>query len=157
MLWADQEEYENVKGPGWIFAVGRNTHIDPEDILIDSGAAMSVCAEQRGLTQPKGRGTALVSATRHRFNTLGAAAMVLDCVGGPSVQSMFQVAPKNSGLQNTIISVGEVTDKGNVVVFRSTGGSIVNLGSGRWIDFPRRDGIYKLNASMRLPAAPDWR
>ncbi len=39
---ADQVEYESDKGPGRIFAVGRNTHVGPEDILIDSGAAMSV-------------------------------------------------------------------------------------------------------------------
>ena len=98
----------------------------------------------------------MISATGHRFNTLGATAMVLDCTDGLSVQSRFQVAPKNAGLKNSIISVGEVTDKGNEVVFRNNGGSIINLTSGRRIDFPRRDGVYKLNASMRLPAAPDY-
>ena len=68
--------------------------------------------------------------------------MVLDCVNGLSVQSKLQVAPKNSGLSSiTIISVG---------------GSIVNLVSGRQIDFPRKDGVYKLNASMRIPAVPDY-
>ena len=83
----DPEEYESRKGPGWIFSVGQNAYTNPEDILIDSGAATSVCAEHRGLTQPKGRGIALISATGQCFDTLGATAMVLDCVGGASVES----------------------------------------------------------------------
>ncbi len=57
--------------------------------------------------------------------------MVLDCIGGPSVQSGFQVAPKNCGLKNTTISVGDVTDKG------------------KRIEFPRKNGVHKLNAPMR--------
>ena len=108
---------------------------------------MSVCAEQCGVTQPKGRAIVLISASRHRFNTSGATAMVLDCTDGLSVQSKFQVAPKNAGLKNSIISVGEVTDKGNEVVFRNSGGSIICHTSGRRIDFPCKDGVYKLNAS----------
>ncbi len=46
-------------------------------------------------------------------------------------------------------------DKANVVVFRSNGGSIVNLVSGRRIAFPRKDGVYYPNATMRLTTAPD--
>ncbi len=111
LLYGDQEEYTDDKNLGWIFSISLGDQPEPGDILIDSGAAMSVCAEQRSETQPKGHGTALRTATGHRFDTLGATTMVLDCEDGLSMQSRFQVAPKNSGLKNTIISVGEMTDR----------------------------------------------
>ena len=72
-----------------------------------------------------------------------------------SVQSEFQVAPRNSGLKTTIISVGELTDQGSEVELHSDGGSIVNIESGRRIDFQRKDGVYVLNASKRPRAEPD--
>ena len=40
---------------------------------------------------------------------------------GINVSGDFQIAPKNSGLQRSIISVGQVCE------FRSTGGTIHNL------------------------------
>ncbi len=83
---------------------------------------MSACAEQRSETQPRGHGAALNAATGHRFDTLGAITMVLDCEDGLSMQSGFQVAPKNASLKNTTISVGELTDQGNEVASTATGG-----------------------------------
>ena len=66
-----------------------------------------------------------------------------------SVQSRFHVAPANAGVKNSIISVGEVADSDSVVVFRKTGGVIINGKSGRRITFPRQDGVYTMKAAMR--------
>ena len=47
----------------------------------------------------------------------------------------FQVAPKKTRLQRSIILVGPVCDRGNIIVFWSIGGAIVNKGSGHWMEF----------------------
>ena len=56
LLYGDQEECIEDRSLGWIFSLGLGDQPEPGDILIDSGAAMSVCAEQRSETQPAGTG-----------------------------------------------------------------------------------------------------
>ena len=41
------------------------------------------------------------------------------------------MAPDISGLQKSIISVGEVTDNGNTVVFQKGGGAIISNTTGK--------------------------
>ena len=44
---------------------------------------------------------------------------------------------KKSGLQRTIISVGQVCERGNIITFRNTGGTILNEFAGNNIEFGR--------------------
>ena len=53
----------------------------------------------------------------------------------------FRFAPKNSGLQRSIISVGQVCDRGNIITFRSTGGTIPNEFTGDRIELERAGGV----------------
>ena len=45
-----------------------------------------------------------------------------------------------------MISVGQVCDKGNIITFRSTGGTILNDLTGSRIEFDRSGGVYRLKA-----------
>ena len=47
----------------------------------------------------------------------------------------FQIAPKDTGQQRSIISVGQVCDSGNIITFRSTGGTILDGFIGNRIGF----------------------
>ena len=66
-----------------------------------------------------------------------------------NVASDFQIAPKNTGLQRSIISVGQVCDRGNIITFRSTGGTILNEFTGNRIEFECAGGVYLLRADTR--------
>ena len=59
----------------------------------------------------------LRSATGQSFYTSGSAHMCLHTREGIDLAGSFQVAPDDTGLHKSIISVGEVTDKGSLVVF----------------------------------------
>ena len=41
---------------------------------------------------------------------------------GVNLSGGFQIAPKTSGLQKLIMSVGQVADRSNIIAFRSSGG-----------------------------------
>ena len=56
-----------------------------------------------------------------------------------------QIAPKTTRLQRPI-SVGQLSDRGNVIVFRSSGGTIFNERSGKRIEFEHSGGVYRLKA-----------
>ena len=60
----------------------------------------------------------------------------------------FQIAPENTRLQRSIISVGQVCDRGNTITFRSTGGTILDESTGNRIEFERAGGVYRLRAGM---------
>ena len=47
------------------------------------------------------------------------------------------------------MSVGQVCDRGNIITFRSTGGTILNEFTGNRIEFERADGVYRLRADTR--------
>ena len=68
--------------------------------------------------------------------------------------SDFQIAPKNTGLQRSIISVGQVCDRGNIITFRSTGGTILNEFTGNRIEFERAGGVYGLIAGTSARMQP---
>ena len=91
----------------------------------------------------------LRSATGHQFTTTGNTTICLRVRDGVNVASEFQIAPKNTGLQRSIISVGQVCDRGNIITFRSAGGSILNEFTGNRIKFERAGGVYRLRADTR--------
>ena len=117
--------------------------------LIDSGAAASVCQQSLADSlggKPRGPGVELRSATGHQFTTAGNTTICLRTRDGVTVSSIFQIAPQNTGLQRSIISVGQVCDRGNIITFRSTGGTIPNEFTGNRIEFERAGGVYRLTA-----------
>ena len=80
------------------------------DFLIDSGAATSV--SQQSLVDslggaPRGPGVELRSATGHEFTTTGNTTICLGTRDGINVSGDFQNAPKDTGKQRSIISVGQ--------------------------------------------------
>ena len=66
-----------------------------------------------------------------------------------NVAGDFQIAPKNTGLQRSLISVGQVCDRGNIITFRSTSGTILNGFTGYRIEFERAGGVYQLRGDTR--------
>ena len=130
------------------------------DFLIDSGAATSSVCQQSLVDslggKPRGLGVELRSATGHQFTTTGNTTMCLRTRDGVNVASDFQIAPKNTGLQRSIISVGKVCDRGNIVTFRSTGGTILNEFTGNRIESERAGVVYRLRAgtSAKMQSAP---
>ena len=65
---------------------------------------------------------------------------------GINVAKDFQSAPKDTGLQRSVTSVGQVRDRGNIITFTSTGGTILNEFTCNRIEFERSDGVYRWRA-----------
>ena len=139
----------------WMCSVTKQESVsDANDFLIDSGAATAVCQQSLADSlggKPRGPEVELRSATGHQFTTTGNATMCLRARDGVNVASDFQIAPKNTGLQRSIISVGQVCDRGNIT-FRSARGTILNEFTGNRIEFTgnriefeRAGGVYRLN------------
>ena len=53
-----------------------------------------------------------------------------------------------------MISVGQVCDRGNIITFRSTGGTRWDEFSGNRIEFERVNGVYRLLADMTARLNP---
>ena len=126
----------------WLYTVTKH---EPSynDFLIDSGAATSECPQSLADSlgrKPSGPGVELRSVTGHRFTTTGNTTICLRTRGGINVSGDFQVAPKETRLQRSIIPVGQVCDRGNVIVFRIAGGTILNEVTGHRLDFGRAGG-----------------
>ena len=105
----------------WLYSATKrvSSHIDFE---IDSGAATSVCQECLADSlggKPRGPGVELRSVTGHQFTTTGNTTICLRTRDGINVAGDFQIAPKNTGLQRSIMSVGQMCDSGNIITFRS--------------------------------------
>ena len=86
----------------------------------------------------------LRSATGHQVTTTGNTTICLRTGDGVNVARDFQIAPKNSGLQRSVISVGQVCDRGNIITFRSTGGETLNEFTGN-----RSGGVYRPRAKTK--------
>ena len=106
----------------WLYSV---TKREPShhDFRIDSGAATSVCQQSLADSlggKPRAPGVELKSATGRQFTTTGNTTICLRTGDGINVAGDFQIAPKDTGLQRSVISVGQVCNRGNIITFRST-------------------------------------
>ena len=63
-----------------------------------------------------------------------------------NVAGDFQIAPNDTVLQRCFISVGQVCDRGNIITFRSSSGTIINELTGNRIEFDRAGGVYRLRS-----------
>ena len=136
----------------WLYSVTKRQP-SREEFLIDSGAATSVCQQSLADSlggKPRGPGVELRSATGHQFTTPGNTTMCLRTRDGVNVAGDFQIAPKSTGLQGSVISVGQVCDRGNNITFSSTGGRILNEFTGNRIEFERAGGVYRLRADTNM-------
>ena len=88
----------------------------------------------------------LRSATGHQLTTTGNTTICLRTRGGINVAGDFQIAPKDTGLQRSFISVGQMCDRCIIITFRSTGGTILNEFTGNRIEFERACGVNRLKA-----------
>ena len=144
----------------WMYSVTKRESVpNANDFLIDSGVATSVCQQSLADSlggKPRGHGVELRSATGHQFTTTGNTTICLRTRHGVNVASDFQIAPKNTGFQRPIISVGQVCDRGSIVTFRSAGGTILNESTGHQIEFERTGGVCRLIASTsaRMQSGP---
>ena len=105
LLHSDDAEVAMPDSAQWVYSVTRQEPVRNGEVLIESGAATSVCPQSLANSsggKPNGRGIELRSATGHQFTTMG------NTRDGINVSGDFQIAPKNSGLQRSIISVGQV-------------------------------------------------
>ena len=117
-----------------------------------TGAATSVCQQSMADSlggKARGPCVELRSATGHRFTTTGNTTICLRTRDGVNVAVDFQIAPKDTGRQRSIISVGQVCDRGNIITFRSTGGTILKEFTGNRVDLERAGGVYRLRADTR--------
>ena len=144
----------------WMYSVTKQEPVlNANDFLIDSGASTPVCQQSLADSlggKPRGPGVELRSATGHQFTTTGNTTTCLRTRDGVNVASDSQIAPKNTGLQRSIISVGQVCDRGHISTFRSTGGTILDEFTGNRIEFERAGGVYRLIAgtSARMQTGP---
>ena len=140
----------------WLYSMTEREYVH-NDFLIDSGVATTVC--QQSLVdslgaRPRGPGVELRSATGHQFATTGNTTMCLRTQDGINVSKDFQIASEDTGLLRSIISVGQVCDRGNIFTFRSTGGTILNEFTGNRIEFERVGGISRLKADASAKTYP---
>ena len=132
----------------WLYSVTKQeSFLAANDFLIDSGAATSACQQSLADTED----LEWSSVQPHDISSQRLATR--DDV---NVASHFQIALKNIGLQRSIISVGQVCDRGSVITFRSTGGTILNEFTGNRIEFERAGGVYRLRVgtSAKMKSGP---
>ena len=119
----------------WKYSVTKQKSVpNANDFLIVSGAATLVSQQSLGDSlggEPRGPGMELRSATGHQFTTTGTTTTCLRTRDSVNVQ-------------RSIISVGQVCDRGNTITFRSTGGTILNEFTGNRVEFERAGGVYRL-------------
>ena len=85
----------------------------------------------------------LRAATGQQFTTTGNTTICLRTRSGINLAGDFQIAPEDTGLHLSIISVGQQCDRGNIMTFRSVGGTILNEFTGNRIEFERVGGVYR--------------
>ena len=108
LIQPDEGEIVPANPAQWLCSVTKRER-SREEFVIDSGAATPVCPQS--LTdslggKPRGPGVALKPSTGHQFTTTGNTTVGLRTRDGVNVVGDFQIAPKNTGLQRSIISVG---------------------------------------------------
>ena len=111
LLHSDDAEVAMPDSAQWVYSVTRQEPVHNGEFLIESGAATSVCQQSLADSlggKPNGPGITLRSATGHQFTTTGNTTICLHTRDGVNVSGDFQIAPKNSGLLRSVISVGQV-------------------------------------------------
>ena len=77
------------------------------------------------------------SVTGPRFITVSSTQIFMCTRHGVNVSRDLQIAPKTTGLQRSIISVGQVADRGKIIVFQRSCGTMFKEVTGSRIEFER--------------------
>ena len=128
------------------------------EFLFDSGAATSLCQQCFSDSfggKPSGAGVDLRSATGPRFTTTGSTQIFMRTRRGVNVSGDFQIGPKTTSLQRSLISVGRVADRGNSIVFHRSCGTMFNKVTGTQIKFERAGGVYR-QKGRDIITESDW-
>ena len=89
----------------------------------------------------------LRTATGHQFMATGNTTICLHMRGCINLLGDFLIAPQKFGLLRSIISVGQVCDRGSIT--RNTRGTILNEFSGNRVEFERVNGVYRWRKRRR--------
>ena len=117
----------------------------PVSSIVDSGAINSVAPPDVSsvpMTESQGsvNGMQYHTADGTRIPNLGQKTFDAVSEQGSALSQTFQIAD----ISRPLTSVGELADAGNVVVFGRKGGYVLNVDSGRRLDFKREHGVYLL-------------
>ena len=93
------------------------------------------------------RGQHYISASKQRLPNLGQQTLHAVTEDYQPAAMTFQIAEVSRPLS----AVGEITDKGNVVVFGPKGGFILNLETRKQTRFGREGGIYVMDLWIENP------
>ena len=121
-------------------------------VVPDTGAEVSVCPEDMApgyalrATEASKAGGVFGSASGHEIPNVGEFNLPMQSDEGPWTKQNWQVG---RGITRPLMSVAQECDKGNLVVFGSSGGAIFSLAGDGVIRFPRVGGTYEI--SMWLP------
>ena len=121
--------------------------------VMDSGAAETVgppeMAPHLKIRPSVGsqRGQHYISASKQRLPNLGQQTLHAVTEDYQPAAMTFQIAEVSRPLS----AVGEITDKGNVVVFGPKGGFILNLETRKQTRFGREGGIYVMDLWIENP------
>ena len=134
---------KQVNSLSWRDTGGRYTKIRS---VMDSGAAETVAPPTmapRTKVMPSAgsvRGQHYISASKQRIPNLGQQTLTALTSDFQKATMTFQIAD----VSRPLTSVGEVCDRGNLVVFGPKGGYILSLNNGPRTRFERNGGIYEL-------------
>ena len=148
LIQSDEGEAAPADPSQWLYSV---TKREPRhcDFLVDSGAATPVCQRKPGRLPGRKTQSLEWNADRPRdvsSRRLATQRFARALAHGINVAKDFQSAPKDTGLQRSVTSVGQVRDRGNIITFTSTGGTILNEFTCNRIEFERSDGVYRWRA-----------
>ena len=90
-------------------------------------------------------GKSYSSASGHGLKNLGEQALCAVSDAGVDMDVLFQVADVSCPL----LSVSQICDQGNRVIFGRGGGVILNLATGLEVPFERRGGVYAIGLWIR--------
>ena len=127
----------------------------PSTSIVDSGAINNVAPSSvsaKALVESNGslNGMTYHTADGTRIPNLGQKTLeTVSKDGSTQLSQTFQVAD----MSGPLVSVGELADAGNLVVFGRKGGFIVNPDTERRLNFQREHGVYKLKTWSQEPVS----
>ena len=101
-------------------------------------AATGVTIEESEMSKT---GQSFVAADQGRIESQGQQSLHITTHEGKAGRTLAQVGDVNRPL----MSVSQMCDQGNFVLFTSQGGSFLNLHDGQWIDFDRVHDTYMMD------------
>ena len=125
---------------------------EENECVIDSGAAENVAPPSIGRgysvndSEGSRRGQYYLTADGNKLPNLGQKTIPAESNEGNQFNMNFQIA----GVTKPLMSVGKICDRGNVVTFDASGGSIYSPATGMTTRFQRKNGVYMLTAWTKV-------